>query len=224
MEKKLKITIAVMFTLLFGAFIAMLKIVDVQPIGPAGTSVGLATVNGSVHTLIDKLTVGLLGSGALFDKISDYAMLAAFAVAGSFGLIGLIQLIRYKSLFRISREILGLGVAYLLSGIVYIVFEMVVVNYRPVLEEGQTFPEPSFPSSHTVLVFVVLATAVIAWGRLLENHAAIARLLQTCAILLLIVAVGCRLLAGVHWLTDIAAGVIISLAITSVYSAIVTEA
>ena len=38
MEKKLKITISVLFAALFGAFIAMLKIVDVQPIGPAGTS------------------------------------------------------------------------------------------------------------------------------------------------------------------------------------------
>ena len=56
MEKKLKITISVMFAALFGAFIAMLKIVDVRPVGPAGTSVGLATLNGSAHELIGKLT------------------------------------------------------------------------------------------------------------------------------------------------------------------------
>ena len=223
MEKKLKITISVMFAALFGAFIAMLKIVDVQPIGPAGTSVGLATLNGWVHTALDKLTAGLLGSGELFDKVSDLTLLAAFAVAGSFGLIGVIQLIKNRSLFKVSREILGLGVAYLLSGVVYIVFEMVVINYRPVLEAGETFPEASFPSSHTVLAFVVFATAIIAWGKLLENHAAVARALQVCAALLLCVAVVSRLLAGVHWVTDIVAGVIVSLFITSLYSAMVTE-
>ena len=223
MEKKLKMTIAVMFTLLFGAFIAMLKIVDVQPIGPAGTAVGLATVNGAVHTLLDKLTTSLLGSAAIFDKISDLTLLAAFAVAGSFGLIGLIQLIRKRSLFKVSREIIGLGVAYLLAGCVYLVFEMFIVNYRPVLEAGEVFPEASFPSSHTVLAFVVFATAALAWGKLLEKHPGAARLLQTCAVVLLLFSVAVRLLSGMHWLTDIVGGVIVSLAITSVYSAVVTE-
>lgn len=224
MEKKLKFTIAAMFAALFGAFIAMLKIVDVRPIGPAGTSVGLAALNGKAHELIGKLTTLLLGSGELFDKISDLTLLAAFAVAGSFGLIGLIQLIRRKSLFRVDRTIIGLGIAYGLAGWVYFIFEMYVVNYRPVLEAGETFPEASFPSSHTVLAFVVFATAVIAWGKLLENHAVIARLLQFCGMALLLVAVFSRVLAGVHWVTDIVGGVIVSSAITALYSAIVTEA
>ena len=224
MEKKLKITISVMFALLFGAFIAMLKIVDVRPIGPAGTYVGLASLNGSAHELIGKLTTLLVGSGELFDKISDLALLAAFAVAGSFGLIGLIQFIRRKSLFRVDRTIIGLGIAYVLAGIVYIAFEMWVVNYRPVLEAGEVFPEASFPSSHTVLAFVIFATAVVAWGRLLENHAVVARLLQFCGVALLLVAVVSRVLAGVHWATDIVGAIIIGLTITSIYSAIVTEA
>ena len=223
MEKKLKIAVAALFAALFGAFIAMLKIVDVQPIGPAGTSVGLATLNGGAQVLLGKLTGLLPVSPELFDKISDLTLLAAFAVAGSFALIGLIQLIRRKSLFRIDREIVGLGIAYLLAGIVYVAFEMHIVNYRPVLEAGEVFPEASFPSSHTVLAFVVFATAAIAWGKLLKDHIAVARLLQFCAVLLLLVAVASRLLAGVHWVTDIVAGVLISLSITSLYSALVTE-
>lgn len=223
MEKKLKATITVMLTLLAGAFIAMLKIVDVRPIGPAGTLVGLATVNGWVQGTLQKLTGMLPVTAEMWDKLSDLALLAAFAVAASFGLIGLIQLIKRRSLFKISREIIGLGIAYVLAGIVYIAFELFVVNYRPVLEAGQTFPEASFPSSHTVLAFVILATAVVAWGRMLENHHAVARLLQTVAVLLLIFAVGVRVLSGVHWLTDIMGGVIIGFAITSLYSTLVTE-
>ena len=223
MEKKLKIAIAALFAALFGACIALVKYVDVQPIGPAGTAVGMATVNRAAFNLLSGLTTKLLGSGELFDKLSDLMILAAFAVAGSFALVGFIQLIRRKSLFKVSREIWGLGVAYLLAGIVYIAFELYVVNYRPVLEDGAAFPEASFPSSHTVLAFVVFATAFIAWGRLLEKRVAIARLLQTVALLALIVAVASRLLAGVHWVTDIAAGCVVSLAITFFYSALVTE-
>lgn len=215
MEKKLKAAIAALFAALFGACIALVKLVDVQPIGPAGTSVGMATVNRYVYNL--------LGSNELFDKISDLTILAAFGVAGTFALVGFIQLIRRKSLFRISREIWGLGVAYLLAGIVYLAFEMYVVNYRPILEDGAAFPEASFPSSHTVLAFVVFATAFIAWGRLLEKHVALARVLQTVAVLALIAAVAARLLAGVHWVTDIVAGCVVSLAITFFYSALVTE-
>ena len=138
-------------------------------------------------------------------------------------LVGLVQLIRRRSLLKVSREIIGLAIAYVMAGIVYIVFEIFVVNYRPVLEAGQTFPEASFPSSHTVLAFVILATAIIAWGHLLENHSAIERLLQTAAVLLLIFAVGVRTLSGVHWLTDIVGGVLAGCAITSLYSTLVTE-
>ena len=223
MEKKLKFAIAAMFTVLFGACIALVKLIDVQPIGPAGTSVGMATVNRSVFNLLSGFTTRLLGSGELFDKLSDLMILVAFAVAASFGLVGFIQLIRRRSLFKIDREIWGLGVAYLLAGIVYIVFELYVVNYRPIIEEGASFPEASFPSSHTVLAFVVFATAFIAWGRLLENRPGIVKIIQVFAVLALIVAVAARLLAGVHWFTDIVAGCIVSFAITFFYSALVTE-
>ena len=223
MEKKLKATITVLLTLLFGAYVAMLKIVDVRPIGPAGTSVGMATVNGWTRGMVDRLTGLLPVSAEWWDKLSDLALLAAFAVAASFGLVGLIQLIRRRSLLKLSPEIVGLAIAYVVSAIVYLGFEIYVVNYRPVLEAGQTFPEASFPSSHTMLVFVILATAVIAWGRLLENHPIIARLLQTLAVLLLIFAVGVRLLSGVHWLTDVVGGVLVGCAVTSLYSALVTD-
>ena len=223
MEKKLKATITVLITLLFGAYIAMLKIVDVRPIGPAGTAVGMATVNGWVQNMLTKLTGLLPVTPEMWDKLSDLSLLAAFAVAASFGLVGLIQLIRRRSLLKVSREIIGLAIAYVMAGIVYIVFEIFVVNYRPVLEAGQTFPEASFPSSHTVLAFVILATAIIAWGHLLENHSAIERLLQTAAVLLLIFAVGVRTLSGVHWLTDIVGGVLAGCAITSLYSTLITE-
>ena len=223
MEKKLKAVITVLAALLFGAYIAMLKIVDVRPIGPAGTSVGLATVNNGTRGILEKATGLLPVSAEMWDKLSDLALLAAFAVAASFGLVGLIQLIRRRSLLLVSREIIGLGIAYALAGIVYLAFELYVVNYRPVLEAGQTFPEASFPSSHTVLAFVILATAIVAWGRMLENHSVIARLLQTVAVLLLIFAVGVRMLSGVHWLTDIVGGVIAGCVITSLYSTLVTE-
>ena len=223
MEKKLKIAIAVMFAALFGAFIALLKIKDVQAIGPAGTSVGLATVNGRAHDLLNQLTAQLPIGAELWDKLSDLMLLAAFAMAGLFGLVGFIRLIRRKSLVEVGREIIGLGVAYLLAGVVYVAFEIWVVNYRPVLEAGETFPEASFPSSHTVLACVVFATAVVAFGRLLKNHIVFARLLQVLAILMLLVAIVSRMLAGVHWITDIFAGILVSLAITFLYSAMATE-
>ena len=56
-----------------------------------------------------------------------------------------------------------------------------------------------------------------------EKRVALARLLQAVAVLALIVAVAARLLAGVHWVTDIAAGCLVSLAITFFYNALVTE-
>ena len=39
--------LSLVFFLLFAAFTAIIMTVDVQPIGPEGTSVGLATFNGA---------------------------------------------------------------------------------------------------------------------------------------------------------------------------------
>ena len=73
--------------------------------------------------------------------------------------LGLGQLLKGKSLLKVERSILALGVFYAVVMAAYLVFEVWVVNYRPVLIEGAL--EASYPSSTTLLVLCVMPTAMM---------------------------------------------------------------
>lgn len=199
---------------LFILVIALVKCVDVAAVGPAGTSVGLSHLNKAVHDLIGvhlfwyKLT-NLLGV---------WAILSGVVFAG----IGLKQWIERKSLKKVDPQILALGALFVLLGVVYVFFEFVVVNCRPILMEGETAPEASFPSSHTVLAFVIFgAVAMMLKDYLNDNR--LAAMLQNVYLVLLIVAVAGRLLSGVHWFTDILGGVFLSLALLQTFSGVLEK-
>ena len=194
-------------TVLFSVLTAF---VDRAAIGPEGTSVGFSSLNGAV--------ANALGYNGLFDKVSDLVMALSFLVVASFAVAGLIRLVRTKSIPEVGKTILGLGVLYLIIAIIYVAFDKIPINYRPLLQPGETELETSFPSSHTLVICIVFGSAIIAWKRLLANKTS-AQILKVAAIALIVIGVFARLLAGVHWLTDIIAGVLFSLTLISFYSA-----
>ena len=172
---------------------------DVQPIGPQGSSVGLATVNGAVFEFC--------GSNPIWYTISEICGIVALLCAGGFACLGGWQWISRKSLKQVDKSLYLLAAFYVLVGIVYVLFEIIVINCRPVLVEGVL--EASYPSSHTVLVScIMLSTAAQLQGRIRKK--AICLPLQIlCCVLVALTAVG-RILAGVHWYTDVIAALLVS--------------
>ena len=71
-----------------------------------------------------------------------------------FGMLGLLQWIRRKSIAKVDRDILLLGGYYILVILDYLIFEMIPINYRPILINGVM--EASYPSSTTLLVLSVM--------------------------------------------------------------------
>ncbi len=196
----------------FLLLIVAVKTVDVAQIGPAGTSIGLSHINAAVHKA--------LGVSTVWYDLTEMLGLLALAVAATFALVGLIQLIKRKSILRVDAEILSVGCLYVAMAAIYVLFEVVVVNYRCVLMPGATQPEASFPSSHTMLVCVVLTSAIILAGKYIKSHGL--RLpLQIVGVLAVALTVVGRLLSGVHWLTDIIGGVLISAALIFAFAALV---
>ena len=126
----------------FALWTVLVCIVDVQAIGPRGSEVGFATLNDWVH--------GLTGVNMTLYTVTDWLGLVPIAVAFGFGIFGLVQWIRRKSLRAVDRSILALGGFYVAVMAVYLLFETVVINYRPVLIDG--YLEASYPSSTTMLV------------------------------------------------------------------------
>lgn len=184
----------------------LVKTVDVQPIGPEESVVGLAGLNGWVHERV--------GVHLYWYALTDWIGVAALLTAAGFAGAGLMQLLRRKSLLRVDADLLVLGVFYLCIMLCYAFFEICIVNYRPViLDEGL---EASFPSSHTMLVLCIMGAAIVQL-RQRCNTKTVRILLQTICTVAIGVTVLGRLISGVHWFTDILAGVLLGTGLICLY-------
>ncbi len=194
---------------MFVLWTLLLRFVDVQAIGPEGSSVGFAGLNGFVHELT--------GVNWFLYSVTDWLGLVPIVVALAFAILGLAQLIDRKSLWKVDQSILALGVFYIVVMVAYIFFEMVVINYRPTLIDG--YLEASYPSSTTMLVMCVMPTAAIQLNSLIKNHT-----LRRCAIIAIVAftvfMVMGRLISGVHWITDIIGGALFSAGVVMIYYSI----
>lgn len=197
--------------LLLGAFAlwtVAVCLVDVRPIGPNGSSVGFAALNGAVHAV--------LGVCWPLYTITDWLGLVPMGFVFGFALLGLVQLIRRRSLGRVDRDILVLGGFYLVVLAAYLLFEKFAVNYRPVLIDG--FLEASYPSSTTMLTLCVIPTAMLQLRRRIPRAGLRRVILWMLGIFTAFMVVG-RLLSGVHWLTDIVGGALLSAGLVALYAA-----
>ena len=189
--------------------IVLIRFVDVAAIGPEGTTVGLSHLN--------RFVFDLFGVNILFYHITDWLGIVAILTAFVFAAAGLIQLIRRRRLFKVDKEILLLGGLYLVVIGLYVLFEQVVVNYRPVIMPGSTHPEASFPSSHTLIVCVIMGSAMMLVRKYMKRKPARLAISSFCDVVIGITVVG-RLVSGVHWFTDILGGILISASLLILYS------
>lgn len=209
MKTKGKFALAACFALLFILLIGVLLNVDVAPIGPEETKVGLSSVN--------KAVADALGYRENFYSISKYLGYAVLLTAACFALAGLWQLIQRKSLSKVDSDFIALAGLYAAVAVMYLLFEKVVINCRPVILPGEVHPEPSFPSTHTMLACTIMGSAMMVLGGFVKNEK-LRLLLQICCGALLCGTVVFRLLSGVHWLTDILGGLLLSATLLFLFS------
>ena len=191
-------------------FSVLTYVVDRKSIGYDGTSVGFSSING--------LFAGSFGYNPVMDTLSDIAMYLSFLVVAAFAFIGVMQLIRGKSLSKVDKTIIGLGILYVIVAVLYVAFDKIPINYRPILQPGETEIETSFPSTHTLVICTVLGSGIVAAKRLFKNEMTV-RVLKIAFIAIMAIGVCARLFAGVHWLTDIVAGLLFSVTLVSLYTA-----
>ena len=195
-------------------FSVLTFVVDRKPIGYDGTSVGFSSING--------LFAGSFGYNPVMDTLSDIAMYLSFLVVAAFAFIGVMQLIKGKSLSKVDKAIIGLGILYVIVAVLYVAFDKIPINYRPILQPGETELETSFPSTHTLVICSVLGSAIVAVKRLFRNETTV-RVLKIAFCAVMIIGVCARLFSGVHWLTDILAGILFSLTLVSLYTAWIAD-
>jgi len=201
--------IALSLLLLFVAFTVVVSHVDIQPIGPTESPVGLATLN--------RFVLEHVGVHLFWYHFTDWLGIISLLPAAIFALTGLYQWLRRKRLAKVDIHILLLGLFYLLVCAAYLFFEVFVVNYRPVLLGP--VPEASYPSSHTMLAICILSTSMMQFHRIPDRHKALRIALRILFSLLICTTVIGRLLSGVHWCTDIIGGILLSAALVMLYHA-----
>jgi len=184
----------------------LIQCVDVQAAGPEGTRVGFAAFNLWFHDLT--------GVHMTIYTITDWLGLVPIVVCLCFGAVGAVQVVRRRSLRRVDRDILLLGLYYILVIIAYLVFEMVPLNYRPILIDGAL--EASYPSSTTLLVLSVMPTLKLQIDRrsgkpLIRNVTGIFVIAFSAFMV-----IG-RSTAGVHWATDIIGAIFLSAGLFLLY-------
>lgn len=194
---------------LFILYTAAIMFIDVHPIGPQGSSVGFASINQYFHTLF--------GTNMLLYSITDWLSIPILFIMIGFAMVGLVQLIKRKSLFCVDSSILLLGGFYVLLFLAYLFFEFFVVNYRPVLIEGVL--EPSYPSSTTMLMMCMIPTAIMQFQRLISSKRLKNIVNAFCGIYTGFMVIG-RVLSGVHWITDIVGGILFSATFVMLYNSV----
>ena len=195
------------FLVAFALWTVLVRFIDVQTIAPNGSSVGFTVLNKAVHE-----TIGV--HWGLY-TVTDWLGLIPIVFVLGFAVLGLVQLIRRRSLFKVDRSILVLGGFYIVVMSMYLLFEEVAINYRPVLIDGNL--EASYPSSTTMLALCVLPTAMMQLKSRIRHIAVRRAVLVTLGALTAFMVVG-RLLSGVHWLTDIIGGVLLSVGLVMLYA------
>ena len=196
----------IMLLATFVSWTILIQHIDVQSAGPNGTEVGFATLNVWFHQRT--------GVHMLIYTITDWLGLVPIIVCMCIGCLGLAQLIRRRSLLRVDSDILLLGVYYVLVILGYLLFEMIPINYRPILINGHL--EASYPSSTTLLVLSVMPTLKYQADRRIDNP------MLKKAITFFVIAFSAsmvfgRLISGVHWATDILGSVFLSTGLFMIY-------
>ncbi len=191
-------------------FIFAVTAIDVQAIGPNGTSVGFAGINGAVANAV--------GSNMIWYKITQLLGYLAIVIFVFFAICGVVQIVKRRSLFKVDQDLLVMAYMFIILFLLYILFDKIAINYRPMLMPGETSLEASFPSSHTMLALCVFGTTWLFFKRRLGQGRAY-NIIRIMMIVLMVVTIVGRLLSGAHWLTDIIGGILISGTLVSFYAA-----
>ena len=194
----------------FAVWTMLIPIVDVQHVGQNGTAVGFAALNCWFHELT--------GVHMVIYTITDWLGLIPLFVCMIFGGLGFVQLVKRRSLWKVDVDVLFLGIYYVIVIFGYLIFEMIPINYRPILIEG--FMEASYPSSTTLLVLSVMPTLGFQVNRRFGNVKVKKIFCAFVWIFSAFMVIG-RSISGVHWLTDIVGSVMLSTGLFCIYKAVV---
>lgn len=205
--KKAYMILGTVSTLLFVLLIILLKTVDVSVVGATSTEIGLSAFNNALALPVNEN----------IDKLSDLFLCVAIFEAVSLMAVGVVQLFKGKSFKKVDKGVIFAGVAFVVLMLAYVFFEVFIINYRGFLVEGEI--EASFPSSHTMIFFVITGIFTDYCAHKFKFK----KLISFVGALLIVLSTVLRVFSGMHWITDIIGAVLLSIAIIAFYKGILIK-
>ncbi len=147
-----------------------------------------------------------------WDKATDIILIASIASLAVFAIFGLCQWIKRKSIKKVDKELIFMLVPLILMAIVYFIFDKFLIwNTRP---DGSG--EPSFPSTHVMVVATIFLLIALVLPRYIKSKAACALLDLMMLIFIVLTCVG-RVLANKHWTSDVIGALVFSVIFALIY-------
>lgn len=128
-----------------------------------------------------------------------------------------IALLRRKSFRTMPRHWWFFDLTLIALALCYIVFQIMVINFRPLLIDGVA--ELSYPSSHVLLLATLWPVFILTLSREVKSRPWL-RVASVIGIIVMTVGIIARLLSGYHWFTDIIGGIMLGAVLTCWYQAL----
>ena len=212
MSKRKCVLTSVVFIISFIVWTLLVCVVDVRNVGVNNTNIGFSTINKYFHEFT--------GVHMKLYNITDWLGLVPIVIVILFAIVGFVQLIKRKKLKKVDVDIFLLGIFYILTMFIFILFEFIVINYRPILINGNL--EASYPSSTTLLVMCVMPTTLYQVKKRIYNNL-FKNILIVIITFFTVFMVFARLISGVHWITDIIGGALISIGLVATYKCLLQK-
>lgn len=140
-----------------------------------------------------------------WDLATDIILYASFVALGIFIILGLSQWISRKSLKKVDRPLLYMIIPLILMVLVYLLCDKVLPHFLDMPTRPDGSGEPSFPSTHVMVVGTIFCLIAGALPYYLHSRALCALIWTLMAVLMTLCAVG-RIAANKHSLADVLGG------------------
>lgn len=203
-----KIRYLIIPSLILVAFIIwtiLVKTVDVRYINGIGF-LGFYQLNTDINFKIQLMDT------KLFHVLSNILLYASMLTVLPFAILGVVELIKRKSLAKVDRILYILLGSYAAIVIFYFVFELVKINFSPLSTPEDL--KPSYPSSHIFIFISLVGAGLIGFNHYKQNKTLFIASFIEFGLLIVLMAI-LRMFSGHHYFTDVIGGILLGLFISS---------
>ena len=215
MKKYQYLLIPAIFLVAFVVFTILVKTVDVDYLALGNYKIGFKSFNYETQSKILDMA-----RQSPMKKLSDVLLYVSIGSCLIYVVIGIYQLIKTKSLFKVNYRLYMLALTYVSIAVIYFIFEILKINYSPDLTNGL---KASYPSSHVFIGATLICVNIYAAMEMLnmnEENKWLRTVGYIAGLVICVALIVSRTLSAKHWATDIIASVILTGFIVSLFIAL----